>query len=242
MSLLEVSEVTKTFGGLTANDAVSLRCESGEVLGIIGPNGAGKTTLLNCINGLLPLDSGRVVLEGQDITGLPPHKICVKGIARTFQIVQVVDDMTALQNVMVGAFLRNHGVHSAKKQAEDAIEFAGIGPLASAPVGSLTLAQKRKVEFARALATQPRLVLLDELLAGLNSAEMMEMTDRIKRLRDQGLGVVWIEHVMEAIMPVADRIFVLHFGRKLAEGRPCDIATDAACVEAYLGEESHVAS
>jgi branched-chain amino acid transport system ATP-binding protein len=240
--LLEVSELTKVFGGLVANHAISLACDGGEVLGIIGPNGAGKTTLLNCINGQLRPDSGEVVLAGRSITGQLPHFACQLGIARTFQIVQVVDAMTVLANVMVGAFLRFPKASLAQAEAEKAIEFVGIQALTSASVGSLTLAQKRKVEFARALATRPQVLLLDELLAGLTTPEIKEMTTRIKQVRDQGIAVLWIEHVMEAIMPVANRIFMLCFGEKLAEGKPAEIAHDRRCIEAYLGEECDVES
>jgi branched-chain amino acid transport system ATP-binding protein len=240
--LLEVSGLTKRFGGLVANDAVSLGCDKGEILGVIGPNGAGKTTLLNCINGILKPDSGQVCLEGREVTRWPMHRICRQGMARTFQIVQVVDAMSVLDNVMVGAFLRCGNPTAARAEAEQAIGFVGIEPLTSALVSSLTLAQKRKVEFARALATKPRLLLLDELLAGLNMSEVKDMVERIKQVRDQGIGLLWIEHVMEAIMPVADRIFVLCFGQELAVGRPAEIARNPRCIEAYLGEESHVAS
>jgi branched-chain amino acid transport system ATP-binding protein len=240
--LLEVSQLTKRFGGLMANNSVSLDCDGGEVLGIIGPNGAGKTTLLNCINGQLKPDSGEVRLAGRNIARLLPHVTCKLGISRTFQIVQVVDSMTVLSNVMVGAFLRSPKVSQAQAEAERAIEFVGIQPLASAPLSSLTLAQKRKVEFARALAARPKVILLDELLAGLTSPEIKEMTTRIQQVRDQGIAVLWIEHVMEAIMPVADRILMLCFGEKLAEGKPAEIAHDRRCIEAYLGEETNAES
>jgi branched-chain amino acid transport system ATP-binding protein len=240
--LLEVSGLTKRFGGLVANNSLSLHCDGGEVLGIIGPNGAGKTTLLNCINGQLKPDAGQVLLAGQNIAGCLPHVACKRGISRTFQIVQVVDAMTVLSSVMVGAFVRSPKVSQAQAEAEKAIEFVGIQALASAPVSSLTLAQKRKVEFARALAARPKVLLLDELLAGLTSPEIKEMTARIHQVRDQGIAVLWIEHVMEAIMPVADRIFMLCFGEKLAEGKPTEIAHDRRCIEAYLGEENNAGS
>lgn len=240
--LLEVYELTKRFGGLVANNTISLDCDGGEVLGIIGPNGAGKTTLLNCINGQLKPDSGHVHVEGRDIVGLLPHVACKLGISRTFQIVQVVDSMTVLANVMVGAFVRSPKVGQARAEAEKALDFVGIQGLAEAPVGSLTLAQKRKVEFARAVAAHPKVLLLDELLAGLTSPEIKEMTARIRQVRDQGIAVLWIEHVMEAIMPVADRIFMLCFGEKLAEGKPAEIAHDRRCIEAYLGEDTDAQS
>jgi len=240
--VLEVSGLTKRFGGLVACNNITLDCAGGEVLGIIGPNGAGKTTLLNCINGQLRPDSGQVLLAGHNITGSLPHVACKLGISRTFQIVQVVDNMTVLANVMVGAFLRSPKVSQAQAEAEKALDFVGIQGLAQAPVSSLTLAQKRKVEFARALAGHPQALLLDELLAGLTSSEIKEMTARIRQVRDQGIAVLWIEHVMEAIMPVADRIFMLCFGEKLAEGKPAEIAHDRRCIEAYLGEETNAES
>ena len=240
--VLEVSGLTKRFGGLIANNNITLDCAGGEVLGIIGPNGAGKTTLLNCINGQLKPDSGQVLLAGHNVAGSLPHVACKLGISRTFQIVQVVDSMTVLSNVMVGAFLRTPKVRQAQAEAEKALGFVGIEGLAQAPVGSLTLAQKRKVEFARALAARPKVLLLDELLAGLTSPEIKEMTARIRQVRDQGIAVLWIEHVMEAIMPVADRIFMLCFGEKLAEGKPAEIAHDRRCIEAYLGEETNAES
>jgi branched-chain amino acid transport system ATP-binding protein len=240
--VLEVSALTKRFGGLVANNDITLDCAGGEVLGIIGPNGAGKTTLLNCINGQLKPDSGQVLLAGHNIAGSLPHVACQMGISRTFQIVQIVDNMTALANVMVGAFVRSPKVGQARAEAEKALDFVGIQGLAEAPVSSLTLAQKRKVEFARALSAQPKVLLLDELLAGLTSPEIKEMTARIRQVRDQGIAVLWIEHVMEAIMPVADRIFMLCFGEKLAEGKPAEIAHDRRCIEAYLGEETNAQS
>jgi len=240
--LLEVSGLTKRFGGLVACNSVSLDCEDEEVLGIIGPNGAGKTTLLNCINGQLRPDSGQVLFAGHNIAGSLPHVACKLGISRTFQIVQVVDSMTVLANVMVGAFVRSRKASRAQAEAEEAIDFVGIQDLTQAPVSSLTLAQKRKVEFARALAAQPKVLLLDELLAGLTSPEIKEMTARIRQLRKRGVAILWIEHVMEAIMPVADRIFVLCFGEKLAEGKPAEIAHDKRCIEAYLGADTDVES
>jgi len=240
--VLEVSGLTKRFGGLVANNDITLDCAGGEVLGIIGPNGAGKTTLLNCINGQLKPDSGQVLLAGHNIAGSLPHVACKLGISRTFQIVQVVDSMTVLANVMVGAFVRSPKVVQARAEAEKALDFVGIQGLAEAPVGSLTLAQKRKVEFARALAARPKVLLLDELLAGLTSLEIKEMTARIHQVRDQGIAVLWIEHVMEAIMPVADRIFMLCFGEKLAEGKPAEIAHDRGCIAAYLGEDTNAES
>lgn len=240
--VLEVSGLTKRFGGLVANDNITLECAGGEVLGIIGPNGAGKTTLLNCVNGQLKPDSGEVLLAGHNIAGSLPHVACRLGISRTFQIVQVVDNMTVLANVMVGAFVRSPRVSQAQAEAEKALDFVGILGLAQAQVGSLTLAQKRKVEFARALAAHPKVLLLDELLAGLTSPEIKEMTTRIRQVRDQGIAVLWIEHVMEAIMPVADRIFMLCFGMMLAEGTPDEIAHNPQCIEAYLGEETHAES
>jgi len=240
--VLEVKGLTKRFGGLVANNDITLDCAGGEVLGIIGPNGAGKTTLLNCINGQLNPDAGQVLLAGRNIAGHKPHVACQQGISRTFQIVQVVDNMTVLANVMVGAFVRSSKVSMARAEAEKALDFVGIPNLAQAQVSSLTLAQKRKVEFARALSAHPKVLLLDELLAGLTSPEIKEMTSRIRQVRDQGIAVLWIEHVMEAIMPVADRIFMLCFGEKLAEGKPVEIAHDRRCIEAYLGEEDDAQS
>jgi len=234
--LLEVERLGKRFGGLVANDDVSFTLGAGEILGLIGPNGAGKTTLFNCLAGFFPPTSGAVRLEGSPIGGLPPEAVAARGVARTFQIVRVFRSMTVLENVMVGAMLRDKAVAVAERVALETLDFAGLAPRAQMPAGLLTVAEQKRLEVARALATSPKLLLLDEAMAGLTPSEVQEAVDLVRRIRARGIACVVVEHVMEGIMPVADRILVLDNGRKIAEGRPAEIAADPAVIAAYLGE------
>ncbi len=237
--LLEVEGLTKRFGGLLANDGVSFAVGAEEILGLIGPNGAGKTTLFNCLAGFFPPTRGSIRLDGAPVAGLPPEAVARRGIARTFQIVRVFRSMTALENVMVGAMLRRKAVPAAERLALETLEFVGLGGRAGRPAGSLTVSEQKRLELARALATGPRLLLLDEVMAGLNPAEVREASEVVRRIRARGVACVVVEHVMEGIMPIADRVLVLDDGRKIADGTPAAIAADPAVIAAYLGEGPH---
>jgi branched-chain amino acid transport system ATP-binding protein len=239
VSLLEVEGIAKNFGGLAAVSHVDLRVDEGEVVGLIGPNGAGKTTLFNLLSGALKPSSGAIRFRGENITGLKPHQICHKGLARTFQSVKVFGGMTASQNVLAGAIFGDGGRVSPKQADEDVarlLEFVGLSAVAAVPARDLTLANQKRLEVARALATKPNLLLIDELMAGLNPTEVAQAMDLVAAIRKQGTTVLIIEHVMKAIMSICDRILVLHHGEKIAEGTPQEIATSRTVVEVYLGE------
>ncbi len=237
MSLLEVKNVTKRFQGLVANDSVSFTMEEGEIVSLIGPNGAGKTTLFNCIAGYHPVDSGEVLFRGTRITNLRPSAICRAGLARTFQLVKVFTALTTLENVMVGALLHTRDTRTAVKEAFAVLELTGLAPKACFPAAALTIADRKRLEVARALATRPKLLLLDEVMAGLNSSETKEAVDLVRRINGQGVTLLIVEHVMEAIMPISHRILVLDGGQKIAEGSPEVIGNDERVIQAYLGEK-----
>jgi len=236
-ALLEVSGVSKRFGGLLAVSDVSFSLAEGEILGLIGPNGAGKTTLFNIVNGVYGADKGTISFQGRNITGSPPHKVVHLGLARTHQIVKPLNDLTLLDNVTVGAcFGREYlDLHDARKAALEVLQQVGLGERANMLARSLTIAGKKRLEVARALAAKPRLLLLDEVLAGLNPSEIAQMIDLVRKIRDSGISVFMIEHLMQAIMSLSDRIVVLNLGRKLAEGRPEEVVHNSDVVEAYLG-------
>jgi len=236
--ILEVRNVTKAFGGLIAVKDVSLTQYQGEILGLIGPNGAGKTTLFNVINGVYKPTSGEVIFEGQKISGLPPYEVVRRGLARTHQIVKPLNEMTVLENVTVGACFgpQNLPLEAAREVAAEVVEFIGLGDHAHTLAGKLNIALKKRLEVARALAAKPRLLLLDEVLAGLNPSEVARMLDVIRAIRDQGISILMIEHIMQAIMSLSDRIVVLNFGEKLAEGTPDEVANNPQVIEAYLGD------
>jgi branched-chain amino acid transport system ATP-binding protein len=239
MPILEGEGVTKHFGGLAAVSNVTFDVEQGEVVGLIGPNGAGKTTLFNLISGALAPQSGTVRFKAENIAGLKPHRICKKGVARTFQSVKVFANMPALENVLLSAlFGRSNSTPTADalKEATELLEFVGLSAAQATPAKDLTLANQKRLEVARALATKPELLLLDELMAGLNSTEVAQAMELVTRIRDRGITIFMIEHVMKAIMSVCDRIMVLHHGVKIAEGTPQEIATSKTVVEVYLGE------
>ena len=235
--MLTLERVTKRFGGLTAVRDVSLEVREGDLLGIIGPNGAGKTTLFNVISGYYRPDAGRVLLAGRDVGGEPPHVICRLGLTRTFQIVKPFGNLSVLDNVMIGALTRLPRVAAARDEARRVIDSCGLGPYAGARAKALPVGLRKRLEVARALATRPRLLLLDEVMAGLNPTELGGIVELIRRLHAEGLTLIVIEHIMAAMMRLARRIVVLHHGETIAEGRPDEITRDPRVIDAYLGEE-----
>jgi branched-chain amino acid transport system ATP-binding protein len=239
MPLLEGKGVTKYFGGLVAVSNVDFYVKEGEALGLIGPNGAGKTTLFNLISAALPLKSGHIRFKGKNITGLKPHQICRLGVARTFQSVKIFANMPVLDNALVGSFFGTSTSMSsadAAREAAKSLELVGLSAARAIPARDLTLANQKRLEVARALATKPDLLLLDELMAGLTHTEMAEAMELVTELRDKGITIFMIEHVMKVIMGICDRIMVLHHGEKIADGKPKEIAANKTVVEVYLGE------
>jgi branched-chain amino acid transport system ATP-binding protein len=234
--LLAVRGLYKRFGGLTANEDVSFAVGRGEIVGLIGPNGAGKTTLFNCIAGFCSPSAGTMDFDGESVSHLTPEEAARRGIARTFQIVRTFSSMSACENVMIGAMVRNKRVASARKLALESLAFVGLSGRQGAIAGTMTIAEQRRLEVARALATGPKLLLLDEVMAGLNPTEVRDAVDLILRIRERDIACVIVEHVMEAIMPIAQRIVVLDAGRKIADGPPQAIAQDPAVIAAYLGD------
>jgi branched-chain amino acid transport system ATP-binding protein len=234
--LLEVDALTKRFGGLTAVSAVSFGVNEGDVVGLIGPNGAGKTTLFNLIAGALPPSEGRIRFAGADITGERPHRICRRGLARTFQIVRPFGNLSVVDNVVIGAFTRVHERRAAFAEADRVLEATGLARWRGAIARSLPIVLRKRLEVARALATQPRLLLLDEVMNGLNPTELTEMMALIRSLSAAGITILLIEHVMAAVMSLCGRIVVIHHGEKIAEAPPREIARDPRVIEAYLGE------
>ena len=235
MALLEVKELNKNFGGVVALNKVALKVDKGEIVGLIGPNGAGKTTLYNCVTGFYKPTSGKVIFDGKDITGLPSHKICKLGIARTFQIPRPFMTLTLFENVMVGAL----GIGMSPKEAEEytkqIINFLMLDDYANQPISKLNFNYRRRCEMARALATKPKLLMLDETFAGLNPKETDDMLDTVRKIHKEGTTVMLTEHVMKVVMSLAERIVVLHQGTLIAEGPPAKIVSDANVIEAYLG-------
>jgi len=239
MRVLEGKKLTKFFGGLAAVSEVDFNVDQGEIVGLIGPNGAGKTTLFNLISGAIVPDSGVLEFKGQKLTGLPAHRVCRAGVARTFQSVRIFPNMSVLANVSLGAvFGTKSGMSSAAAATagEELLDFVGLAGASSTRAGDLTLAHQKRLEVARALATQPEVLLLDELIAGLNATEASEVMDLITRIRDRGITILMIEHVMKAIMSICARIIVLHHGEKIAEGTPAEITSNETVIMIYLGK------
>jgi branched-chain amino acid transport system ATP-binding protein len=245
MPILEGKEVTKYFGGLAAVSNVDFHVNQGEILGLIGPNGAGKSTLFNLISAALIPNTGTILFKGVNITGIKPHKICRMGLARTFQNVKIFSNLSVLDNVLLGSFFGTKARISAvdaQKNAADILEFVGLSSFIAGLASDLTLANQKRLEVARGLATQPEILMLDEMMEGLNSTEISGAMNLVGSIREKGITVIMIEHVMKAIMNVCDRIMVLHHGAKIADGTPQEIVNSKQVMKVYLGEKAHAAS
>ncbi|MBM4351378.1 MAG: ABC transporter ATP-binding protein [Deltaproteobacteria bacterium] len=237
MPLLELKEVNKNFGGLKAVSQVSFELNGGEILGIIGPNGAGKTTLFNVITGFLKPDSGEVWFNGEKTVGLKPHQVCKKGMVRTFQLVKPFIELTVLENVVVAALNRAKTIKEAREKALRTIELVGLKEKTNTLSSGLTLGHRKRLELARTLATEPKLLLLDEVMAGLTPTEVDELIRLLKEVNHRGVTILLIEHVMRGLMALSRRVVVLNYGQKIAEGVPGEVVKNRQVIEAYLGEE-----
>jgi branched-chain amino acid transport system ATP-binding protein len=236
--ILSVENVSKRFGGLLALNKVNLTVNPGEIFGIIGPNGAGKTTLFNAINGVFPPTEGHIKFRGEDVTGLQPFDMSKRGLARTYQVVRPLTELTVRENVTVGACFgrENLPLEKAEKVADEVIDFVGLTQRRDMLSGKLNVAQKKRLEMARALAARPVMILLDEVLAGLNPQEVTDMLTVVRKIREQGVTIIMIEHLMHAVMNLSDRVFVLDYGAQIAEGTPQEISNHPKVIEAYLGD------
>ena len=237
MALLEIKSLVKAFGGLKAVNEVSFQVEKGEIFGLIGPNGSGKTTIFNCINNFYPITSGDIFLKGQSIKGLKTHKICHLGIGRTFQVVKPLSRMTVMDNVTASVFCRVNSIKDARDRAYQVLDYCNLLSEKDKLAKSLPIGGRKRLEIARALATKPELLLLDETAAGLNPSELDEAIDLIRRIREDGITILIVEHIMKVIMTISDRIHAINFGQTIAHGTPEEVANNPAVIEAYLGED-----
>jgi branched-chain amino acid transport system ATP-binding protein len=240
MSLLETRNITQRFAGLTANSNVSISVGRGEIVGLIGPNGAGKSTLFNLIAGAFRPTEGTIIFDGEDVTALPAAERCQRGIGRTFQVVKSFESMTVIENVIVGALVRNTVMREARRKAHEVLAFCGLDARADVLASDLVPSEKRRLEVARALATEPKLLLLDEVLTGLTPVESQKGVELVRRVRDTGVTVLMVEHVMEIVMPLVDRAIVLDLGKVLLEGKPTEVVRDPKVISAYLGDRHAV--
>jgi branched-chain amino acid transport system ATP-binding protein len=236
--LLEAREISKAFGSFKAVDQASVTLAQGDILGLIGPNGAGKSTFFNCLTGDLVSTSGKVLFEGQDITALPPEARARLGLARTFQVPQTFEGLTVLENVMIGAFLRHHRRADAERRARAVLERVGMARLANAPASSLGTPGRKRLEIARAVATEPKVLLLDEAMAGLTAREVQLAIDLVRDIHRSGVTLVIVEHIMEVIMALASRVMVFHQGKEIARGAPREVTSNPAVIAAYLGSRA----
>jgi branched-chain amino acid transport system ATP-binding protein len=239
MVILQFNGISKVFGGLRAIDDVSFSVEQGEIVGLIGPNGAGKTTIFNLASGFIPPTRGKIFFKESRIENLTPDRICKMGLCRTFQVVKPFGDMNVLDNIMVASLLHTANTEKAKEEALEVLSALGLSSFKNQMAKNLTIADRKRLEIGRALATRPRMILLDEVMAGLTSVETMEVVKMIRQMRQKNITILLIEHIMQAIMNLSDRIIVIHHGQKISEGDPKTVANDEQVIKAYLGEEYH---
>lgn len=237
MSILSVNQLSKNFGGLMAVKELSFKLEKGDILGLIGPNGAGKTTVFNCLTGFIPPDQGEILFHGKSVKDMQPYKISQLGLVRTFQIVKPFLTISVLDNVMVGALIKEKSITKARQESMEIIEFLGLGRMANVEAQGLPLPLRKKLELARALATKPKILLLDDVMAGLNPTEVDEIIDLIRQVNERGISILLIEHVMRGVMALSQRVLVINYGERIAEGAPEEVVKDKGVIEAYLGKE-----